>query len=161
MKDKNTNHNNDELLTEIRNAVKAIIDRNKFLDSENGNYERLKHHWELYHLQQIDDTFNRILDKVFQFNNILIAIYIFLCTFPVKEPVLELWSIMFPITTLIYLILVEGRQVSVHGTHADEMRKKNPKVKKMMRTERIQAFLSVFGLLLSLGCLAYIISQLV
>jgi hypothetical protein len=74
MKDKNTNHNNDELLTEIRNTVKEINDRNKFLDSENGNYERLKHHWELYHLQQIDVTFNRLLDKVFQFNNILIAI---------------------------------------------------------------------------------------
>ena len=65
-------------------------------------------------IERIQDTFDRIHDKVFNFNNILIGAYLVLGTFPSQSPKLKLWTIVFPIVNLVYLIYIDIRQMEIH-----------------------------------------------
>lgn len=64
--------------------------------------------------QQIQHTFNRIHSGTFNFNSILIGIYLVLTTYPIEEPILDFWYITLPVTNLVLLIWIEIRQIGIH-----------------------------------------------
>ena len=57
--------------------------------------------------KKIQSTFDRIHDKLFNFNNMLIAAFLGLSKFPTEQPILSLWMSILPIANLIYLMFLE------------------------------------------------------
>lgn len=111
-------------------------------------------------LNQIQVAFDRIHDKIFNFNNILIASYMVLGTFPNNSPILPLWTVIFPILNLIYLIWIDIKQMEIHRFASNEMQwtenEREIYGKKISR----QTWLSLGAMALSLGCLIYIVINL-
>lgn len=110
---------------------------------------------------QIQNTFNRIHDKVFNFNNILIAAYIALGTFPSDSPKLRLWTVVFPIFNLIYMIVLDIRQMEIHRFAAKEMEWTSIEREQYGQKINKQTLLSLASFVLSIGCLVYMISELI
>ena len=152
-----------KLLEEINQSLKAINSReeSRELFSESDKlFEKSDRRVE-HALDQIQNSFDRIHDKVFNFNNILIGAYLVLGTFPSESPKMELWTVAFPIVNLIYLIYIDIRQMEIHrfastqqAWTADERDMYGKKIKR-------QTLLSFLGLILSVGCLIYLIISLV
>ncbi|MGI4727798.1 MAG: hypothetical protein ACRYGB_04425 [Janthinobacterium lividum] len=111
-------------------------------------------------LDRIQDTFDRIHDKVLDFNNILIGAYLVLGTFPSESPKLKLWTIIFPIINLMYLIYIEIRQMEIHRFASKEHEWTVKERNEYGRRINKQTNLSLFALLLSLFCVIYLIIKL-
>lgn len=151
-----------ELLEKINNNLNEINNRLEIEDTfaeSNKLLEKIENRVENA-LNQIQNAFDRIHDKVFNFNNILIAAYIALGTFPSDSPKMNLWTAIFPILNLIYLIIIDVRQMEIHRFVAREMEwtevERTEYGKKITR----QTLLSLGALILSLGCLIYLIINL-
>ena len=112
-------------------------------------------------LNQIQNTFDRVHDKVFNFNNILIGVYLVLGTFPDKSPVLKLWTAIFPILNLIYLIIIDIRQMEIHRFASRELEWSSIDRIEYGQKIRNQTNLSLFAFFTSIGCLAYLIIALI
>jgi len=111
-------------------------------------------------LSRIQDTFDRIHDKVFNFNNILIGAYLVLGTFPSESPKLKLWTIIFPIINLVYVIYIDVRQMEIHRFASKEQEWTAKERTEYGRKIAKQTDLSLFALLLSLSCLIYLVTRL-
>jgi len=111
-------------------------------------------------LNQIQVAFDRIHDKIFNFNNILIASYMVLGTFPSDYPILPLWTVIFPITNLIYLIWIDIRQMEIHRFASTEMEWTTKEREIFGKKISRQTWLSLGAIVLSLGCLIYIVIKL-
>lgn len=111
-------------------------------------------------LNQIQNTFDRIHDKVFNFNNILIGAYLVLGTFPSESPKLKLWTVIFPIINLVYLVYIDIRQMEIHRFAAREQEWTATDREEYGRRLKKQTRLSLFALALSLGCLIYLTTRL-
>lgn len=111
-------------------------------------------------LNLIQVAFDRIHDKIFNFNNILIASYMVLGTFPSDSPILPLWTVIFPISNLIYLIWIDIRQMEIHRFASNEMQWTD--IEREIYGKRIsrQTWLSLGAMVLSVGCLIYILINL-
>lgn len=111
-------------------------------------------------LNQIQNAFDRIHDKAFDFNNILIGAYLVLGTYPSDSPQLRLWTVTFPLINLVYLVYIDIRQMEIHRFAAREQ--EWTAVEREEYSNRIskQTRLSLLALVLSLGCLIYLIIQL-
>lgn len=72
-------------------------------------------------LHSIQNSFDRIHDKLFNLNSVMIAAYFVLGTFPNDSPVIKLWTSVFPIANLFYLIFIEYRQMEIHRFTSNEM----------------------------------------
>ena len=93
---------NNEILKQISETLQKINRRqeldelssesNKLLEKSDRRIENA--------LNQIQESFDRIHDKVFNFNNILIGVYLVLGTFPNDSPKLNIWTVVFPIINL-------------------------------------------------------------
>ncbi|KAA1241557.1 hypothetical protein [Aquimarina sp. RZ0] len=70
---------------------------------------------------KIQSTFDRIHDKMFTFNNMLIAAFLGLSKFPSDEPIFSLWAAILPIINLIYLMLLEKWQMEIYRHAAKRM----------------------------------------
>jgi len=112
-------------------------------------------------LNQIQNTFDRIHDKVFNFNNIMIGVYLVLATFPDKTPTLKLWVAIFPIINLIYLVFIDIRQMEIHRFASRELEWSSEEREEYGKRIRQQTNLSLVALTLSLGCLIYLIVELI
>lgn len=152
-----------ELLSEIRDTLNQINNRQDtievFSESDKliGKAESRVEHA----TNQIQNTFDRIHDKVFNFNNILIAAFIALGTFPSDSPKLELWTVIFPIINLIYMVLIDIRQMEIHRFAAREMEWTSIEREQYGKKISTQTFLSLGSFLLSIGCLIYLIIVLI
>ena len=101
-----------KILEEINKTLKEINVRQK-IGEENHDINkvldvvdrRVEHS-----INQIQNSFDRIHDKVFNFNNILIGAFMVLGTFPSEIPIIKLWTVFFPISNLMFLIWLESKR---------------------------------------------------
>jgi hypothetical protein len=112
-------------------------------------------------LNQIQNTFDRIHDKVFNFNNVLIGVYLVLGTFPDKAPILNIWTAIFPILNLIFLVLIDIRQMEIHRFASREMEWTADEREEYGKRIRKQTNFSLLALITSIGCLVYLIIALI
>lgn len=158
MKDQIEKDNN-ELLKEISEVLQKINIRqetqemssetNKLLEKSDNRVENS--------LNQIQNSFDRIHDKVFNFNNILIGVYLVLGTFPNDAPMLNIWYVTFPIINLIYLIYIDIRQMEIHRFASKEQDWTSIEREEYKVRIRKQTFFSLIALIFSLVCLIYLI----
>ena len=126
-----------------------MSDSNKFLDKSDRRVENA--------LEQIQNTFDRIHDKVFNFNNLLIGAFLVLSTFPSDYPILELWTIIFPIINMAFMIYIDYRQMEIHRYAAGEQDWTDVERTEYGNKIHNQTLLSLFSLVLSMICLGYLI----
>ncbi len=110
--------------------------------------------------RQIQNSFDRIHDKIFNFNNIMIGAYLVLGTFPTESPILPLWTIIFPIVILIYLVIIEIRQMEIHRFASNEKNWTEADRTKFGKKIDSQTILSLLALVFSIGSFGYIIYSL-
>ena len=111
-------------------------------------------------LNQIQNSFDRIHDKAFNFNSILIGVYLVLGTFPSEYPVLNIWTVVFPIINLIYLIYIDIRQMEIHRFTSKEQEWATVERENYGKKINKQTLLSLSALVFSLACLVYVIIKL-
>lgn len=151
------------ILEEINQSLKEINIRQK-LDEELPDtekiFERIERRVE-HSTNQIQNSFDRIHDKVFNFNNILIGAFMVLGTFPSESPILKLWTVCFPIGNLIFLICLEIRQMGIHRFTAHE--KEWTDIERKQHGEKInsQTILSLLSFGLSFGSLIYLLIKII
>jgi hypothetical protein len=148
-----------KILREINASLKSINSRNetsemfaeteKLLEKSDCRVEKA--------IDQIQTAFDRIHDKVFNFNNILIGAYLVLGTFPSNSPTLKLWTIIFPILNLIFMIYIDFRQMEIHRFASKEQEWANVERAAYGVKIRKQTLLSLLSFLLSLISLVYLI----
>lgn len=81
-------------------------------------------------------------------------------TFPSDSPKLKLWTVIFPIVNLIFLIFIEIRQMEIHRFAANEMEWTSKERNEYGKRISKQTWLSLYSFGLSLACLIYIIISL-
>jgi hypothetical protein len=112
-------------------------------------------------MNQIQNSFDRIHDKVFNFNNILIGAYLVLGTFPDSNPKLKLWTAIFPILNLCFMIYIDYRQMEIHRFASYEQQWEEKERKEYGLKISKQTRLSLLSLFLSLCCLLYLIANII
>ncbi len=135
-----------------QNAEEMFSESNKLLEKSDQRVENA--------LNQIQNSFDRIHDKVFNFNNILIGVYLVLGTFPSNLPKLNIWTVVFPIINMVYLIYIEIRQMEIHRFASLEQEWTSLEREVFGRRISKQNLNSLFALLTSLACLIYLIIKL-
>jgi hypothetical protein len=152
-----------EILKQISETLQKINSRqeteelfsesNKFFDKSDRRVENA--------LIQIQNAFDRIHDKVFNFNNILIGVYLVLGTFPNDSPKINIWMVIFPIINLVYMVYIDIRQMEIHRFASKEQEWTNVEREEYRRRIDSQTILSLLALVLSLACLIFLITRLV
>jgi hypothetical protein len=150
-----------KLLEEINNNLEEINQRenDKDLFRSLDKREEKKEIIIEYHTQQIQNTFDRIHDRVFNFNNILIGAFLVLGTFPSNKPILSLGSVIFPIINLIYMIILEIRQMKIHRFGANLNSWEEGDEKKHGKMINQQTVMSLFSFLITLLSLIYLVIE--
>ncbi|UKN02021.1 hypothetical protein K6119_00635 [Paracrocinitomix mangrovi] len=151
-----------KLLEEISASLKEINARQEteeVFQESNKLMEKVEDRVQ-HSTQQIQNSFDRIHDKVFNFNNIMIGAYLVLGTFPTDSPILPLWSIIFPIIILIYLVIIEIRQMEIHRFASNEKNWTEADRNKFGKKIDSQTMMSLIALVLTVCCFGYIIFAL-
>lgn len=65
-------------------------------------------------LLQLQNSFDRTHDKIFNFNNILIGIYLVIGTLPNFTQKIGFWDLIVPMVNLVLLIYIEIKQMAIH-----------------------------------------------
>lgn len=152
-----------EILQEINQTLKKLsanFEKDEFFSESEKLISKAENRVE-NSLNQIQNTFDRIHDKVFNFNNILIGVYLVLGTFPEKLPILKLWTAVFPTFNLIYLIYIDLRQMEIHRFSSRELEWTSDERTEYGKKIRKQTNLSLIALITSIGCLVYLIIALI
>lgn len=152
-----------KLLEQINKSLIEINLRQKFNEETSETdklFERSDRRVE-YSLNQIQNTFDRIHDKVFNFNNIMIGAFLVLGTFPSNKPTLELWTIIFPIFIMAFMIYIDYRQMEIHRFATGEQEWTQSQRDEYGKKIRNQTLLSLFSLFLSIICLFYLIYSVI
>lgn len=149
-----------EILEEINKSLQEINARQKCNEKSGQNLDSINREVE-HSTNQIQVSFDRIHDKVFNFNNILIAVFMVLGTFPSKSPILNLWTVIFPISNLIFMVYLEIRQMEIHRLAANLQNWKENDKEKHCEKIKTQTQLSLLSFALSLGCLIFIITKII
>ena len=136
----------------IQETEELFAESNKLFERSDRRVEQA--------LNQIQNSFDRIHDKVFNFNNILIGVFLVLATFPSGSPILNIWAVFFPIINLIFLIIIDVRQMEIHRFASKEQEWTSKERDKYGKKISQQALLSLLALTLSLACLIYLIIRL-
>lgn len=158
-----SNVENNELLKQINETLLKINNRQEIeemLSDSNKLFEKSDRRVE-NSLNQIQNSFDRIHDKVFNFNNILIGVYLVLGTFPSDSPKLNIWTVIFPIIILIYLVIIDIRQMEIHRFASREQEWTEEEREEFGRKIQKQTQYSLLALFLSFVCLGYLIFKLV
>lgn len=138
----------------VRQKTSEMVEEsNKLFDKSDRRVE--------HSINQIQNTFDRIHDKIFNFNNILIGAFLVLGTFPNDSPHVKLWTIIFPILNMAYMIFIDVRQMEIHRFAANEQEWTNVERNEYGKKIKKQTRLSLYSLILSLGCLIYLIVKVV
>ena len=150
------------ILEEINLSLKEInirLQSDKLMYESNQIMDRVENRVE-HSTNQIQNSFDRIHDKVFNFNNILIATFMVLGTFPSESPTLRLWTIVFPIINLIFLIWLEIRQMGIHRFASNEKEWTSVEREKYGKRINSQTLLSLLSFGLSFACLIYLVIKI-
>lgn len=159
-------------MTESKNTIKLLEDINKSLQAINRRFEATDMFAEANKLfnnaerrvdhatNLIQSSFDRVHDKIFNFNNIMIAAYLALGTFPVNSPIIKLWTIIFPVFNLVFLIFLEIRQMEIHRFAANEMIWTSKDREDYGKRINKQTLLSLLSMIISLSCLIYLVIML-
>ncbi|WP_339662965.1 hypothetical protein [Croceibacter atlanticus] len=111
---------------------------------------------------KIQSTFDRIHDKLFTVNGILVASYFGLGKFPVNEPIINLWLVILPISVLCYLIFLEQQQMEIYRHASQRMKwdldKDVEKYGKMIGRQNLKSLLAIF---LTFGLFVYLAIKLI
>lgn len=108
---------------------------------------------------KIQSSFDRIHDKLFNFNNMLIAAFLGLSKFPTEKPIFSLWVAILPILNLIYLMMLEKWQMEIYRYASKRMEwnldldKDVKKYGDMIKRQNLRSLLSIvitFGLFIFL-----------
>jgi hypothetical protein len=153
---------NNEILIQISETLQKINSRQEADELVSESYklfDKSDRRVE-YSRNQIQNTFDRIHDKVFNFNNILIGVYLVLGTFPSESPKLNIWTVIFPLINLGYLVYIEIRQMEIHRFAAKEQEWTSDEREEYGKRIDRQTMLSLFALVLSIVCLCYLILRL-
>ena len=153
---------NNEILKQISETLQKINSRHEtdeLFSESNKLFEKSDRRVENA-LNQIQETFDRIHDKVFNFNNILIGVYLVLGTFPNDSPKLNIWTVVFPIINLVYLVYIDIRQMEIHRFASREQEWTSVEREEYGKRISKQTLLSLLALAFSLGCLIYLITRL-
>ncbi|MGQ7944721.1 hypothetical protein [Flavobacterium sp. WC2509] len=134
-------------------TAEEMEDVNKILDRSDKRVE--------YSSQQIQSTFDRIHDKIFNFNNILIGAFLVLGTFPSNAPQVKLWTIIFPILNMVFIIYIDIRQIEIHRYATGEQDWNDSERDNYGKKINNQTLLSLLALFLSICCLIYLIMKVV
>ena len=107
--------------------------------------------------QKIQSTFDRIHDKLFNINGILVASFFGLGKFPTDAPIISLWLVILPIFVLGYLIFLEQQQMEIFR-HASQQMNWNldtdvAKYGKMINNQNLK---SLFAIIVTLGLAIYL-----
>lgn len=145
----------DKSLTAInarQESQELFAESNKLFDKSDARVENATN--------QIQITFDRIHDKVFNFNNGLIAGYLLLGTYPSNAPILKLWTTIFPVLVMMLMIYVDIRQMGIHRFASYEQDWTAVEHDSYSDKIKNQTFLSIGAMLLSLCCLGYLVIKL-
>jgi uncharacterized membrane protein len=80
--------------------------------------------------------------------------------FPSEAPILKMWTVVFPIINLIFLICLEIRQMGIHRLAANEMHWTSVESEKYEKRINNQTLLSLLSFGLSLACLIYLVIKI-
>lgn len=134
-------------------TLEMMEETNKLFDKSDRRVE--------YATNQIQNTFDRVHDKIFNFNNILIGAFLVLGTFPNNMPHVKLWTIIFPILNMAFMIYIDIRQMEIHRYAAGEQDWDDKEREEYGRKIKKQTNLSLLSLVLSVGCLIYLIIKII
>ncbi len=111
--------------------------------------------------KKIQSSFDRIHDKLFTFNNMLIAAFLGLSKFPTDEPIFSLWAAILPIVNLIYLMLLEKWQMEIYR-HASRRMQWNftTDVQKYGRMINRQNLRSLLSIITTFGLFVYLVIKI-
>jgi len=138
----------------IRQQTSEMMDEtNKLFDKSDRRVEHATN--------QIQNTFDRVHDKIFNFNNILIGAFLVLGTFPNDTPHVKLWTIIFPIFNMAFMIYIDIRQMEIHRYAAGEQEWTDIERDEYGRKINKQTRLSLLSLFLSVSCLVYLIIKVI
>lgn len=152
-----------KLLEQINKSLTEINLRQKFNEGKSETdklFEKSDRRVE-NSINQIQNTFDRIHDKVFNFNNIMIGAYLVLGTFPSNKPILPLWTIIFPILIMAFMVYIDYRQMEIHRFASREQEWSSEERYKYGKKINNQTLLSLFALFLSVICLFYLICSVI
>ena len=142
-----------QLLIEIKEILKEINSRQqvKEIMAETDKLIKKSESRVEYALNQIQNSFDRIHDKLFNFNNIMIAAYFVLGTFPSESPIISLWTSILPILNLIFLIFIEIRQMEIHRFASRQMEWDDVEREKYGKKNLTQTQLSLLSIVVTIG----------
>ena len=112
----NEGKENTKLLKEIRDLLKSLNAREETNELFSESNELIKRVEDRSNdaLNKIGSSFDRIHDKLFAFNNILLVAFLGLSKYPTNDPIFSLWSVFLPISNLGCLIILEKMQMEIY-----------------------------------------------
>ena len=152
------NKKNTEILAEIKDILSKISLEQETLElteEAEGLIKKAKNRSD-NSLNNIQNSFDRIHDKLFNFNSVMIAAFFVLGTFPNDSPVIKLWTSIFPTINLIYLIFIEYRQMEIHRFASNEMKWNENDRDQYGRKITTQSLLSFLSIIITVGIFAYL-----
>lgn len=157
--DKETN----ELLKQISQTLDKINCRQEVEESfsESNKLSQKSERRVENALNQIQNAFDRIHDKVFNFNNILIGVYLVLATFPDNSPIINIWTVIFPIANLVYLVYIDIRQMEIYRFASREQEWTLKEREEYGSRIKEQTRFSLLALGFSLICLVYLLIKVI
>lgn len=144
-----------ETIREISDTLKEINRRQEL----GGLFEKSERRVENA-TYKIQESFDRIHDKVFNFNNVLVGAYLVLGTFPSDAPKLNIWTTIFPILVLIYLVYLDWRQMEIHRYATGEMEWTQVERDEYGKKLKKQTQLSFLALVCSVACFIYLLLKI-
>lgn len=106
---------------------------------------------------KIQSTFDRIHDKLFTINGILVASFFGLGKFPTGNPIISLWLVILPIFLLCYLVYLEQQQMEIYRHASQRMNwnldKDVAKYGKMISRQNLK---SLFAIIATFGLFIYL-----
>lgn len=112
--------------------------------------------------QKIQSTFDRIHDKLFSVNSILIAVLIGFGKFPAEKPIFNIWTALMPLLNIFFLIFLEQRQMEIYR-HASQRMNWNLSIDVDKYGEMIskQNLRSLFAIILTLFLSIYLAVKII
>lgn len=107
--------------------------------------------------KKIQSTFDRIHDKLFTINGILVASFFGLGKFPIDNPIVSLWLVLLPIFVLCFLVYLEQQQMEIYRHASQRMNwSLDTDVEKYGRMIRKQNLKSLFAIIVTFGLFIYL-----
>lgn len=137
-----------ELLKEIRDYLSSIDIREESNDlvAESTSLINKAQKRADDALNKIGSSFDRIHDKLFSFNNILIAAFLGLSKYPSENPIFDVWTAFLPLVNLVFLMILEKTQMEIYrhaSLEMDWVESDRQKYGKMINKQNLRSLLAI------------------